>query len=160
MKVKWLLNGCGNYLLDRAGFDDVLSDYRSKRIKNTEIPMTSCTEDVLEKLESDEYRVTASDNLRTVEKKKKKHDGKPVHELTRTEKMMRRFGYQREPGKLTHAVVDTDNCFEYGGKVYVIKNTPQYDGKQTELGQFYSMHKVIVYIGNGYAEFFDENIEE
>lgn len=160
MKVKWLLNGCGNYLLDRAGFDDVLSDYRSKRIKNTEIPMTSCTEDVLEKLESDEYRVTASDNLRTVEKKKKKHGSKPVHELTRTEKMMKRFGYQRDARKLTHAVVDTENCFEYGGKVYAIKNAPQYDGEQSELGRFYRMNKVIIFTGNGYAEFFDENIEE
>jgi hypothetical protein len=89
MKVKWLLNGCGNYLLDRTGCDDVLSDYRSKKIKNTEIPMTSCTDDILEKLESDEYRVTASDSLRAIEKKKKKPDSKDkkVHEPTRFEKM-------------------------------------------------------------------------
>lgn len=161
MKVKWLLNGCGNYLLDRTGCDDVLSDYRSKKIKNTEIPMTSCTDDILEKLESDEYRVTASDNLRAIEKKKKKPDSKDkkVYEPTRFEKMQKRFGYQRDSSKLTHAVVDTENCFKYDNRVYMIKNAPQYNGEQSEQGQFYKMNKVIIFTGNGHPEFFDENIE-
>lgn len=169
MKIKRMLEGCANYFLYGNTRDaGILSAYKDMSVGKNEIPLTSCDDSILEKLESGEYEIVSGDlrlkkesaqKSQRVNEKEESVAGSPgqnqVKQPTRMEKIQR-----HKHGDVGVCRVDIDGYFEFQGKTYVIsKEVVEYGSVQTKIGPYYAMDTVYIFMRpDGSAEYCDQGI--
>ena len=164
IKIKRFLDGCGSYLLYGDEKDaGVLTDYKRMRTGNKEIPLSSYTDVVKEALDSGDYAVSVNGELRLLDESKVKQEQEKTKrkkkEPTKHQRMRKMFA----DGKLERAIVDTENCFNWGGNSWMIsKSLKQYSPIKTTIGSLYDMDTVYCFTPNGakHTEFYDYSLNE
>lgn len=148
LKIKWLLDGCGNYWLDgHTTNSGIISSYKELKIGNNEISWSACSDMVLERLEEDDIDDESELMLpgagdETNEAPKLKKPPTPAAQEPKFLKMRKMF----VDGDLVSRRVNTDNGFEYNGEHYTISNAVQlYHPKQTRYGLLYDADTVYVF---------------
>ena len=159
-RVKWFLDRLGWLLIEGAG--GIESEYKNMSHTVREIPVTECPADVSDFMYSDrhvpqkEYNEDGHfdyvlDQLNAMDKRKTPKS-KKERVKTRFERMAdidKSF-----PGSTkTWCVVDNENCFSYGGKVYSVPNEMRgyIDDAQ--------MDRILVVESARALRFYDQNVE-
>lgn len=156
MKIKRMLDICGNYFLfDHTRGAGILTACKDMSIGKNEIPLTSCDDTILDKLESGEYdlisgqlRPRKDSALRLEQRNEKEREAagpgistKKAREPSRMEKISR-----HKNGPVHICRVDIDGCFECKRKTYMIsEEVVAYKGVSTNVGKYYSMDTIYVF---------------
>jgi hypothetical protein len=161
MKVKWLLDGCGNYLLEgNTAESGVLSRYKEMKIGNNEIPWSSCSEAILERTEVDDKKHAGQprggDELSYITSDKE-HPEPSAHE-SKFQRMKTLF----QNGSLSSCRVDTDGVFVHNGDRYQINGSVEvYQPKQTKIGLLYDADTIYCFTpkGSKTVYFYAQNLD-
>lgn len=129
-KIKRMMEGCALYLLrGNSEGANVLSDYKTKRVSNTEIPVSSCDTNFLEMLSSGDY-VIKHGYIKDAWNEGDKYTP-PVALRPKTTKT--KFDLMREvfaDGKVVSCRVNTENEFDFmGNRFRISSRLEQYSPK-------------------------------
>ena len=140
MKIKWLLDGCGNLWLEGKTKDSgILSRYKEMQVGNNEVTMSDLQNETTGHPEKDHE---LNDDAAETAGKEGRQDT-PRSRFLKINELM-------QNGRLISVRVDTENNFLYNGKRYKISaSDEQYHPKQTKVGVLYDADTVYVFLPKG-----------